>query len=229
MAITFVEAVPSNANSAGHVAFSASGISVGELLVVYVEIPGTYSSVQPLTFTDNYNSGNWTTLVNYYDNSGNQRQQSLAYIKCNASSAGVGPTVSCSFLNAVSSNWIIGHYNGFLGTATPVAGNLTNTGTTGFNSSTAVAATSFNTSQPNELVCAFGGSASSTSWGTAPSGWSQRGVFNASDYLYDQIVSTSSSAIQFTGTLSGADAWYVTQAGFYDSTSGAGIPIAWVT
>jgi hypothetical protein len=221
MAITFVEGVNGNNINSGSVAFSTSSVAVGDLLIAHIYINGTFSSVQPLTFTDNVNSGNWTTIGNYYDST-NDRQQSIAYKVCNAS--GSAPTVSCAAVNGTPVNWTNLHYNGFVGIAT-YSGDYTSTGITGFSTSTAVAAVSFNTSKANELVVAIGGDTLAATISSGPGGsWTAR--ISVYLYAYDEIVSTQSTAVQFTATLSAADAWYITQAGFYDALPGVGIPWA---
>jgi hypothetical protein len=189
-------------------------VSPGQLLVL--NLINQSGSGQTPAITDSVNTGDWNVFPTATDGT---RFWATAWIACNGSGT---PTITTSGVG--NSNGIaVNYYNGFLGTAS-YAGSGSSDFTVNYSTAsptTAVSGTSFNTSKNSELVCAFVGDLDGSTWATAPSApWNLRGSVQWSTgrpTTYDQIVSTSGTAVQLTGTLSAGDYWFVTQAGFYDN------------
>ena len=219
MAITFVAGTTTPGSTTGTTGTITAGpltVSVGDLIVLLGN--NQSGSTPTFGFTDNRNSGSYTVKANNTDGS---RVNFVAYKVCNNS--GSLSTISwTNGPNGASMGWNLMQFTGFVGTATD-AGDYTGVlhyGSTG----TAVAGTSFNTSQANELVCAFAYDAgTATTWGTAPaSPWTNPtlgGNGNTPNQIASsyQVVTTAGTATQLTGTLSVADFWAVTQIGFWDA------------
>lgn len=216
MSITFADSLSSeNLANNGTVSYGHS-VAAGDLIVIFSW--NQSGTGQALAWSDNVNTGNY---VNLTPGSDGTRQLFTSYKVCNASGT---PTMTLSLTAGIVALAIV-HYKGFSGTAT-ATGDFTNVLHTG-SSSTAVAGTSFNTSQSNELVCVFVGDLDGATWGTAPaSPWNARTanstVGNPGAQAWDQIFATSGSAAQITGTLATADYWFVTQVGFRDDVAASG-------
>jgi hypothetical protein len=195
--------------SSGTVSMGTYTWALNDLLVLYSWNGGTAG---PWTYSDNFNSGNYTN----YEYFSNNRNWQVSYKVCNAIASSASVTLTVPVLMNILA---LVQYTGFLGT--PTATGDVNITEQVSSSSAAVAGTSFNTSKPTELVAVNVFLLDGTnSWATAPSGWTgPHGSFNFNGYGslgYEQIVSTQGTAVNLTGTLSQADNWAVLQAGFYD-------------
>lgn len=213
MTIAYQNSQNASGNPITNMTFSGTTIAPGGLLVIEVFSTGSFTA----GFTDSINTGAYSSFTQGTDGA---RTTQIFYIAVNAS--GSNPVILATGLGSVSSTWTAAYYNGFVGTPTGVD-NITPVVHYG-STTTALASTSFNTSHASELVCAFGETSNgSNSFVSGPSGWTGRGTFNASAFLYDQSVPTAGTATQFAGTLTSADFFTVATGGFYDNVA-AGTP-----
>jgi hypothetical protein len=221
MAITFVQQNNANNLTSGSLGFTASNVSIGDLIIVEIlDFQANVGTPTPATFTDTVNTGNYTNLFNVTvpPASNAAPQYWLSYKVCNA--GGAKPTISTTSLGSASVSWKIIHYSGFLGTASYAGSGSSDWAVTDtFTSSTAVSGPSFNTSQNNELVVLTTGDMTGAPWtfSSGPSGWTSRNT--NFPQLWDQSVTTAGTASQMTGTLSSAQNGFFVQAGFYDAVA----------
>jgi hypothetical protein len=223
MTITYINGNASN----GAVTVNLTGnFAVNDLICVGVYGDGVPGGGITPVFADNLNSGNYSCPVSVNE-TGQGRQYMGAWIACNAAASSFTLTVSCAALSAYTGAWFVAHYTGFEGAPTYAGG-----GNAAYQSSSKTitpTGTSFNTTQPNELVCAFIGSIDATNiaWATAPaSPWVNEAPATGNTVvLADQIVSTAGTSIGITGTLSAADFWWAVQMGFYDASAAPSAPL----
>lgn len=193
-------------------------IAPGQLLV-FSAWNQNYPNGPPVA-NDNINTGTWNSLPQLPAQSFEGKYFFTCWIPCNASGIVTGITIN-GLMNGVGYGWAVNYYNGFNGTAFYAGSGNSDYTFACADFSTALLANSFNTLQNNELVVAMLGDSSGQTWTIAPSApWTLRGTINfggGAMTTYDNLVTSSGTNQQISGTLAGSSLWFVTQVGFYDA------------
>jgi hypothetical protein len=232
MAPSFVEAQDTNSGPTSPTftnGFSGNGGAGSDAIFAFT-FGG--NGTNALGFSDNFNSGNYTTLLgaNGFGGTGYGTLQ-IGYMICNAGANFGAGALTVSSVGGGGVNRVHAeHWHGFVNTAQFGAGDIS-TAFSASNSS-AVNSGSFNTSQPNEYILGLG--ICNSNFSNPPSGiWGTTFVISMSQLCIALLTASpvaQGTNVSFNVTASGStNPWIAAVLGFYDGVSTGPMGIAGTT